>query len=175
MVGAGTAIADDPELTCRLPGLAARSPVRVVVGGRRPLPANLRMVAGARKTPTWLFLPDTADWVRGDEYVSSGVEVMRLRADNEGGVDLADALRALGGKGLTRLLVEGGSRLAAGLLRRDLVDRVVWFRSAIAIGGDGVAALAALGVDALDAAPTFVRLSTRVLGEDVVETLAKAR
>jgi diaminohydroxyphosphoribosylaminopyrimidine deaminase/5-amino-6-(5-phosphoribosylamino)uracil reductase len=174
LIGAGTALADDPELTCRLPGMAARSPVRIVVGGRRPLPESLRLIAGAREIPTWLLVPDGMDREREAAYLRQGAEVLRTPADNEGAVDLGDALRLLGGKGLTRLLVEGGGKMAAGLLRRGLVDRLVWFRGPLAIGGDGLAALAGFGVDALDAAPKFVRLSSRVLGEDVMETFAKS-
>jgi diaminohydroxyphosphoribosylaminopyrimidine deaminase/5-amino-6-(5-phosphoribosylamino)uracil reductase len=173
MVGAGTAIADDPALTCRLPGYDGRQPVRIVVAGRRVLPESLRVVAGARQMPTWVVLPDAADRDADAVYARSGVETLRVGADGDGGADLGQAMLALGGRGLTRLLVEGGGRLAAGLVRRGLVDRVVWFRSATAIGGDGLPVLAALGVDALDAAPRFVRLSYRALGDDVMETFAR--
>jgi diaminohydroxyphosphoribosylaminopyrimidine deaminase/5-amino-6-(5-phosphoribosylamino)uracil reductase len=174
LVGAGTALADDPELTCRLPGLAARSPVRVVVGGRRPLPDTLKLVCGARATPTWLIAPDSLPTDRDAAYVRHGVDVVRAPAGADGAVDLGAALQRLGDTGLTRVLVEGGAKIAAGLLARGLVDRLVWFRSSSAIGGDGLAALAAFGVDVLDAAPKFVRLSSSTLGEDVMETFARA-
>jgi diaminohydroxyphosphoribosylaminopyrimidine deaminase/5-amino-6-(5-phosphoribosylamino)uracil reductase len=173
MVGAGTALADDPELTCRLPGMAGRSPVRVIVAGRRRLPGSLRLIAGARSAPTWVVQagPD-AD--RDAEYARRGVEVLGVRAAADGTADLPAALTALGGRGITRLFVEGGGRLAAGLLRSRLVDRLVWFRGPSAIGGDGIEAVAALGVDALDAAPRFVRLSERALGPDTLEVYARA-
>jgi diaminohydroxyphosphoribosylaminopyrimidine deaminase/5-amino-6-(5-phosphoribosylamino)uracil reductase len=173
MVGAGTALADDPELTCRLPGMAARSPLRVVVAGRRRLPASLRMIAGARSVPTWV-IQSGPDADRDADYARCGVEVLGVRAGDDGAVDLDAALAALGAKGLTRLFVEGGGRLAAGLLRRGLVDRLVWFRGPSAIGADGIEAVAALGVDALDAAPKFVRLSERALGADTMEVFARA-
>jgi diaminohydroxyphosphoribosylaminopyrimidine deaminase/5-amino-6-(5-phosphoribosylamino)uracil reductase len=72
----------------------------------------------------------------------------------------------LGRRGLTRLLVEGGGRLAAALLRAGLVNRLVWFHAPVLLGGDGLAAVAPLGLDTLDVMPRFERLTAEIVGED---------
>jgi diaminohydroxyphosphoribosylaminopyrimidine deaminase/5-amino-6-(5-phosphoribosylamino)uracil reductase len=86
------------------------------------------------------------------------------------GVDLAAALSALGDRGITRLLVEGGGRLAAALLKAGLVDRLAWFHAPLLIGGDGIPAIASLGIGKLGAAPAFERVSTEAIGADLLTT-----
>jgi diaminohydroxyphosphoribosylaminopyrimidine deaminase/5-amino-6-(5-phosphoribosylamino)uracil reductase len=83
-------------------------------------------------------------------------------------------LHELAGRGLTRVLVEGGGQLAAGLLRYNFVDRLVWFRSPRVIGGDGIPAIAGFGLDLLADTPRFRPLGATTLGEDVMETFARA-
>ena len=76
------------------------------------------------------------------------------------------ALRRLGQEGLTEILVEGGGRLAAGLLRRSLVDELHWFAAPLLIGEEGRAAIGALDVRALAAAPRLAGVALRRLGDD---------
>jgi diaminohydroxyphosphoribosylaminopyrimidine deaminase/5-amino-6-(5-phosphoribosylamino)uracil reductase len=166
MVGEATAIADDPELTCRLPGLEDRSPVRVVVGGSRGLPATARLLRTARTLPTWLVCRKGA---AAQPAVAAGVEPIEV-ADAGGRLDLAAALAALAERGITRLLVEGGGRLAAAFLAADLVDRIHWFRAPMVIGAEGVAAVGPLGRETLAAMPRFERIGSSPAGEDVMET-----
>lgn len=173
LIGAGTAAADDPALTCRLPGMADRSPVRVVVDGTATLPAGHKLIAGARGIPSWILVPPQRAAERRTAYDDYGVEVIETAATEDGRVDLADGLRALAARGVTRLLVEGGGAVAASLLAAELVDRLVWFRAPRLIGGDGLAAVAGFGVDSLDAAPKFTRIAVRPAGEDLVETYAR--
>ena len=97
-----------------------------------------------------------------------------MTADASGRPQLAAALEALAARGLTRVLVEGGGRLAAALLRAGLVDRIEWFRAPGAIGGDGIPALAALGVDRARDMARFVRIASAPAGEDVLDTLVPA-
>jgi len=174
MVGANTLRADDPELTCRLEGLEDRSPVRVVIDGGLRAPLTARLVVTAQDVPTWFIVRASADAARRRAFADQGVELIEVAADDAGEIDLGGALAALGQRGLTRLLVEGGGRLAAALLAADLVDRIAWFRAPSIIGGDGTAAVAAFGVAALAAAPRFERLSIEAVGEDVLETLGRA-
>ncbi|MBW7849189.1 MAG: bifunctional diaminohydroxyphosphoribosylaminopyrimidine deaminase/5-amino-6-(5-phosphoribosylamino)uracil reductase RibD [Rhodospirillales bacterium] len=174
MVGVGTAVADDPELTCRLPGLTARSPVRLVVDGHLRLPLTSRLVAAARQIPTWLLTLADADPLRREAFQSCGVELIDVTADHDGNPDLEMALRRLGERGLTRVLVEGGSHLAASLLRRDLVDRLAWFRAPRMFGGDGLPTAMPFGVNRLSDAPTFVRTSVRETASDLMETYRRA-
>ncbi len=173
MVGVGTAISDDPRLDCRLPGLAAASPVRVIVDGRLRLPLTSAVVQGARAQPTWLITRKDGDATRRAAFRDAGVVLIDVPVDEDGNLDLAAALGALGARGLTRLLVEGGGRLNAALLREGLVDRLVWFRAARLIGGDGIPAASAFGVDRLDDAPRFRRISVEPAGDDLMETYAR--
>ena len=80
----------------------------------------------------------------------------------------------LGARGLTRVLVEGGGRLAASLLAAGLVDRLVWMHAPMAIGGDGIPAIAALGLAQLADAPRFELVSSETIGGDVVETYRRS-
>ena len=174
MVGGNTAIADDPELTCRLNGLEGRSPVRIIVDGSLRVPLTARVVADAQRAPTWFLVRTGADEARRRTLVQCGVEVIEVPPGEGGEIDLARAFAALGQRGLTRVLVEGGGRLAAALLAADLIDRIAWFRAPLVIGGDGRPAVAPLGLEFLAAAPRFVRQAVEEVGEDVLETLRRA-
>jgi diaminohydroxyphosphoribosylaminopyrimidine deaminase / 5-amino-6-(5-phosphoribosylamino)uracil reductase len=174
MVGTGTVLADDPQLTCRLSGLGRRSPVRVVLDRHLRIPASANLIAGARQIPTWVLTLPSADPVRREAFVDRGVIVIDVVPGPDGNIDLAAALAALGGHGITRLLVEGGARLAAALLRGRFVDRLAWLHAPILIGGDGIPAIAALGIDRLIDAPSFEPLSSEPAGDDML-TMFKAR
>jgi diaminohydroxyphosphoribosylaminopyrimidine deaminase/5-amino-6-(5-phosphoribosylamino)uracil reductase len=170
LVGSRTALADNPQLTCRLPGLERRSPVRIVIDRTLRLPATLELFTQAREVPTWLVTSTAADKTVVLARARLGVEVLALETDEMGGIDLAAMLRAFGDKGLTRLLVEGGGTIAAALLRAGLVDRLVWMRAPLAIGGDGIAALAALGLGVLADVPRFILIASEIAGDDLIET-----
>ena len=173
MVGVGTALADDPRLTCRHPGFEDRTPIRIVVDSRLRLPLTSKLVMTARERPTWVMaLPDT-DPIRRDALTDLGVEVLEVPPEEVGRPDIAAALRRLGERGLTRLLVEGGGRLIASLLAVSSIDRLVWFRAPMLIGGDGIPAAAAIGVDRLAQAPRWRRIGQVDLGDDVMETYAR--
>ena len=168
-VGSGTALADDPQLTCRPPVRAVRAPVRVVFDRRLRTPLTHRLVAGARDVPTWIVAGAGVDPGRVDAYRKRGVEVI-LPAGATASPEAGAALAALATRGITRLLVEGGRGLATALLRAGLVDRLVWFRAPSWIGGDGVPAAGPLGVSALPEAPRFLRRAAATVGGDLVET-----
>ncbi|MCH7930218.1 MAG: bifunctional diaminohydroxyphosphoribosylaminopyrimidine deaminase/5-amino-6-(5-phosphoribosylamino)uracil reductase RibD [Proteobacteria bacterium] len=166
MVGIGTVLADDPSLDCRLPGLAHRSPVPIVVDSRLRLPSDSRLA----RNPTWILTLAGDHEGRREALAKSGVEIIEVAANNDGQVDLFAAARALCERGLTRVLVEGGARLNASLLRENLIDRLVWFRNPRLIGGDGLSAVAAYGIEGLDGATAFRRQSIEEVGDDVMET-----
>ena len=174
MVGTGTALADDPQLTCRLPGLAHRSPVRVVIDRHLRMSPTMQLVASAREVPTWVLTSLSADPLRRQALADGGVTLIEIEGDSNGEIDLATALAAVGERGITRLLVEGGGRLAAALVRARLVDRLVWAHAPLLIGNDGVPAIADLGLEVLADAPHFERLSTEIVGDDVL-TIFRAR
>ncbi|MGE5271484.1 MAG: bifunctional diaminohydroxyphosphoribosylaminopyrimidine deaminase/5-amino-6-(5-phosphoribosylamino)uracil reductase RibD [Thiohalocapsa sp.] len=176
LVGTGTVLADDPQLTCRLPGLGARSPVRVVLDRRLRIPPTARVMAEATAVPTWLVTapnpPERARVLRERQ-----VEIVETALGANGRIDLAAMLLRLGERGLTRVLVEGGGQLAASLLGGGLVDRLVWFHAPLLLGGDGVAAVAALGLDRLAEMPRFAPVASQpivhqLLGPDAMSVFA---
>ncbi len=171
MVGVGTVIADNPQLTCRLPGLEERSPVRIVIDGSLRTPLTAKLVAEAKQVPTWIVHRHGADPVRCETLRDCGVDLIEVPISETVEMDLTVAFAELGRRGLTRVLVEGGASLAAELLEESLVDRLAWFHAPMLIGGDGLAAVQAFGVETLAAARRFRRLSLETIGEDVLETL----
>lgn len=173
MIGIGTALADAPSLTCRIAGLEDRSPIRIVVDTDLRLPLDSVLAATARVTPTWVVTVDGA--ARSDALSALGVEVIAVAPDRDGRPDLGAALRALGARGLTRLLVEGGGILAGALLRADLIDRMVWFRSNGVMGGDGIPAVAEYGVTDPGRMARFARTTRIALGADSMEEFERIR
>lgn len=124
MVGVGTVLADDPQLTVRLPGMEGRSPVRVIVDSRLSTPPSAALVQSAREVPTWIVTTDIAPAEAEQRLAGSGVEIVRVGAD-EGRVSLPQVLAALAQLGVARVFAEGGPLLAASLIRHDLVDEAV--------------------------------------------------
>jgi diaminohydroxyphosphoribosylaminopyrimidine deaminase/5-amino-6-(5-phosphoribosylamino)uracil reductase len=173
MVGVGTVLADDPDLTCRIPGFTPLPPVRVVADSHLRTRLTARLVATARATPTWILLRDGGDPDRRAALAEAGVTLIEV-PPGEPGVDLLAGLRAMAQRGITRVLVEGGAQLAAAMLRADLVDRIAWFHAPGVIGGDGLPAAQAFGVQSLAAMPRFVRDAAMPVGEDMLTELRRA-
>jgi diaminohydroxyphosphoribosylaminopyrimidine deaminase/5-amino-6-(5-phosphoribosylamino)uracil reductase len=169
LIGIGTALADDPALTCRLPGMEARSPTRIVLDARLRLPLESRLVQTAQQTPLWVFADTSADAERAKALRSFGVEVLRLPARG-GRFDLGEALRLLGARGITRLMVEGGPIVAATFIEADLVDEAVLFQSDTIVGADGIDAIEGLGLEALTRSPHLQRIDSEAIGADRRET-----
>jgi diaminohydroxyphosphoribosylaminopyrimidine deaminase/5-amino-6-(5-phosphoribosylamino)uracil reductase len=111
--GIDTVLADDPLLTCRLPGLENKSPVRVVFDRSGRMPKDCQLAKTAETIPVWVLTQPT----------------------------IAEALAALMGNGITRLLVEAGQTLATAFLADGLVDRIYWFRAPVMIGEGGLSAI----------------------------------
>lgn len=173
LVGSGTASADDPALTCRLPGLEAQSPVRVVLDSRLSLSPSSRLAATAGQVPTWLICADGEDSSRREALAGLGVTVLPVAPDAEGRPAIAAVLSVLAARGIKSVLVEGGAAVAAAFLRANAVDTLALFRAPVAIGGDGRAALDGLCVTDLDGAPRFLSDGIECLGADTLETLRR--
>ncbi|MCB2054233.1 MAG: bifunctional diaminohydroxyphosphoribosylaminopyrimidine deaminase/5-amino-6-(5-phosphoribosylamino)uracil reductase RibD [Geminicoccaceae bacterium] len=169
MVGSGTALIDDPSLTCRIAGLEHRSPVRVVLDRRLRLPHTGELARTARDVPVWVIC-DAAEESRADTLRAAGAEVLGLASPTP-----EEALSVLARRGITRLLVEGGSTLAAALLRADLIDRLHVATAPMLIGGDGLPSVAALGVTRVDRTARWRRVDMRRLGSDRLEVLERVR
>jgi diaminohydroxyphosphoribosylaminopyrimidine deaminase/5-amino-6-(5-phosphoribosylamino)uracil reductase len=165
LVGSGTVIADDPLLNCRLPGMEARSPIRVVLDGALRLPIGSKLVRTAREIPLWVLTTEDAPRDAEHALSASGVEIMRVAA-RAGRIDLAAAMQALGARGLTRLLVEGGPILSARLIRSDLVDEAVIVRSPRVLGADAIDAIEGMPLSALTSSPRLRVLAQRMAGVD---------
>ncbi len=170
ITGIGTVLADDPSLTCRLPGLEDRSPVRIVVDSKLRLPLKSRLVQTACEIPVWVVAIKGASEKKRRALKEAGVKIIETVKNAQGRVDLAALMTELGRLGLTRVMAEGGAAITAELLRLGLVDRLVWFRAPHVIGGDGTAAAAAFGVKALSNAPGFKSTGISKIGPDVLET-----
>lgn len=167
LVGVGTVLADDPDLTCRLTGFRRTPIVRVVADSHLRTPLTARLVASAQETPTWMLIRHGTDSTRRHAFAELGIRLIEVPGA-EAGVDLRAGLAALGDAGITRLLVEGGAQVAAALLRDGLVDRIAWFHAPAVMGGDGWPAVQAFGIDALDAMPRFERRRAACVGDDML-------
>ena len=170
LVGIGTVLADDPLLTCRLPGMEARSPVRVVLDRALRMQGNSRLVRSARATPLWVMTSDLAEAPAAAMLGAAGAEVIRLEttAMPRSGLDLQAVLHALAGKGITRLLVEGGARIASAFVSAGLVDEFWLLRGPDNIGGDGVAALEGLPLSSLTQSPGLRIRASEKLDQDIL-------
>jgi diaminohydroxyphosphoribosylaminopyrimidine deaminase/5-amino-6-(5-phosphoribosylamino)uracil reductase len=169
-VGIGTVLADDPELTCRLPAMLDHSPVRVVFDSALRMPADCRLAKSAGEMRTIVLTLSGTDAAHRQELERAGLEVLDVGADGDGRISIPAALEMLAGVGVTRLLCEGGGGLAGSFMRSGLVDRLAWFRAPSMIGGDGLPSVAAFGVDSVADAPVFVRTALARVGQDVLET-----
>jgi diaminohydroxyphosphoribosylaminopyrimidine deaminase/5-amino-6-(5-phosphoribosylamino)uracil reductase len=175
LVGIGTVRADDPLLTCRLPGMAARSPVRVVLDRNLRIPGSSRLVHSARETPLWVMTSNLAEAPAAMKLGAAGAQVIRVAAaPPPPGLDLASVLRALSEKGITRLLVEGGARVASSFVAAGLVDEVWLLRSAEPVGADGVAALDALPLTSITQSPSFRVRASESLQKDTLTIYERA-
>jgi diaminohydroxyphosphoribosylaminopyrimidine deaminase/5-amino-6-(5-phosphoribosylamino)uracil reductase len=169
LVGIGTVLADDPLLTCRLPGMEARSPVRVVLDSRLRIQGSSRLVHSARETPLWVMASELAEAPAAMKLGAAGAQVMRLAPSKTSpGLDPAAVLQALAEKGITRLLVEGGARVASSFVTAGLVDEVWLLRGPDPIGADGIAALDALPLTAIAQSPALKVRASETLQKDTL-------
>jgi diaminohydroxyphosphoribosylaminopyrimidine deaminase/5-amino-6-(5-phosphoribosylamino)uracil reductase len=159
LVGLSTVLIDDPELTCRLPGMEVRSPIRIVADTRLSLPTTAKLVKTAEQVPVWILSTRKG-------AVSAGITVIDCRQTPNGWVDFGDALQQLALRGISCLLVEGGSHISQSLLDADLVDEVQLFQSPAVIGPQGIDAIAEMPLEKL--AERFRQSEKEVLGTDTL-------
>lgn len=174
LVGVGTVLSDDPLLTCRLPGMEARSPVRVVLDRALRIPGDSRLLRSARETPLWVMTSQLAEAPAAAKLGAAGAQVIRMPTRTPSGLDLAAVLRALAEKGITRLMVEGGSHVAASFVAAGLVDEAWLLRGPDAIGAGGVNALDALPLAAITQSPAFRVRASEILGKDTLTIYERA-
>lgn len=169
MLGIGSVLADDPQLTVRIPGLEARSPVRVILDSHLKLPPGSRLARTAREVPVWVITAETAPIEPELALVEAGVEVMRVATAADGHLELREALILLGTRGITRVFSEGGPRIGEKLALAGLADEVVVSTSARALGREGVVAVRP-DLARMLASPDLYRLAdTELIGDDRFE------
>ncbi len=169
LVGIGTVLADDPGLNCRLPGMKAYSPVRVVLDRALRIPGTSRLMHSARETPLWVMTSDLSEAPAAMKLGAAGAQVIRVAATRSPpGLDLPAVLQALSEKGISRLMVEGGARVASSFVSADMVDEVWLLRGPEAIGADGIPALDALPLSALTGSPALRVRASESVGKDTL-------
>ena len=169
MVGIGTALADDPDLTCRLPGLAHASPIRIVVDSQLRLPMSHKLVTSAARHATWICTTPDAAQDKASALEQAGVKVMICKADAERKLDPEQLAHSLCEEGITRVLIEGGASLSSSFLRHDLVDQIYWFRAPKTIGYDGLPASHVLDITKLNETSAFTHRRTYDMEPDKLE------
>lgn len=166
LVGLGTALADDPNLTCRLEGLEDRSPIRFVLDSTARLPVSSQLVRTAREVPVKVITTPAAPIERTAALMAAGVEIITVAADKDGRVQVPAALGALAHRGITRLMVEGGGVIAGSFVAAGLVDEVYLSYGPVEVGQGGIPPLGPVPLDAITADPRFERREERMLGRD---------
>ncbi|MFC3225799.1 bifunctional diaminohydroxyphosphoribosylaminopyrimidine deaminase/5-amino-6-(5-phosphoribosylamino)uracil reductase RibD [Marinibaculum pumilum] len=179
LVGTGTLRADDPQLTCRLPGLGGRSPVRVVMASGAGLPMDSRLLAGpgdGDAPPVWLAHGDALPSHMAAELQRRGLLLLHCAGEAPGDPRPAPqaVLQALAARGITSLLLEGGAGLATAFLQAGLADMFAWYRAGRVLGAGGLPALGALPAVDLATAADWRLQDRQALGVDVLETYVRA-
>jgi diaminohydroxyphosphoribosylaminopyrimidine deaminase / 5-amino-6-(5-phosphoribosylamino)uracil reductase len=174
LIGAATALADDPELTARTDPPPQAQPIRVVMDTRLRLSPSSRLARSRAQGRVLVIAGRDSDRAAKASLEAQGVEVA-LVARGLDGVDLDAALAHLAEVGVQRLMVEGGGKVAASFLAADAVDALEWFRAPLLLGADGRPAVAELGLGQLAQAPRFTRLAFREVGSDLWESLIRVR
>lgn len=163
LVGVETVLADDPELTVRLPGRPVDQPLRVVLDSRLRTPPKAKVASA-----------NTLILTAADPRPIGDAEVQQVAAEHDR--PAIDAiLNALSKRGVASVLIEGGGQVAASFLRANAVDALEWFRAPILLGAEGRPCVAGLALANLASAPKFRRLSVEPLGDDLWERYAAIR
>lgn len=175
LVGSGTVLADDPELTARTDPPPAHQPLRIVADARGRTPVDARLIKTLGKAPLAIAV---GSFAAGEKYArlqAPGLEVWGvLDASWKGaGVSPNGLVDTAHQRQLASILLEGGGQIAASFVKAGLVDRIEWFRAPILLGAEGLPALGGLGLDKVSDAPTFVRTRVQEVGPDLWESYVR--
>lgn len=150
MVGSGTVISDDPSLNVRNLGTCIQ-PYRIVVSSNLEIPVKSNLTKTIHEQPVWIFHSNEVSDERKRKWLDLGAQLFECKVDNFG-VSMKDIMHKISHKGITRLLCEGGGKLAASLIRSELVDELVTFHGGLNIGADGFSSIGELGICSLSQA-----------------------
>ncbi len=165
LVGVGTVLRDDPQLTVRQ--VKGRNPIRIVTDSRLRIPLNSKILRDQEIAPTIIATTSQADRGKSSSLMQMGIETLIVEEDKEGKVDLKDLLKKLGQRDFSSILVEGGATLITSLIRQELVDRFVVIL-APKIMGKGIDAVRDLGISDVERALKLSLVKTYRSGEDLV-------
>jgi len=165
LVGSGTAIADDPQLTCRIRG--GRDPWRIVLDGRLRIRRSARLFHQRDPGKTIVVTSTRATAAKARALESRGARVWRL-PHRGGEISWMVLLRKLADSGIASVMIEGGATVAASALRAKIVDKVIFFYAPKILGGDGRVMIDGLGIRRVDRSLRIRRLTFRKSGEDLL-------
>lgn len=169
LVGIGTVLADDPALTTRLPG--ARNAVRVVLDSQLRISTSSVIAKTSKETRTLICTTEGGSARKKKSLEKLGAEVLVLKKDRAGRVDLETVLESLIGRELNSVLVEGGATVHGAFIDRRLVNKMVMFLAPLVIGGEHAPlAIAGKGVEKLSEALRLERMKTEQVGPDLMVT-----
>ena len=166
MVGSGTVISDDPSLNVRDLGTCIQ-PYRIVVSSNLEIPVKSNLTKTIYEQPVWIFHSNEASDERKSKWLDLGAQLFECQVDNFG-ISMKDIMQKISDKGITRLLCEGGGKLAASLMRSELVDEIVTFNGGLAIGADGFSSIGDLGIYSLGEAKRWRLNQTLSFGAEVL-------
>ena len=169
LVGIETVKKDDPMLNCRLEGLEKYSPIRVILDSKLSISLESKLLKSATEIPLWIVTKKNNNIVKQKELQKKGAKIIEISESNNGKLDLNHLLNVLSNKGITRLLVEGGSKVNASFISLGLVDDILCYRSGLLLGHEGVSSIFNLTTDKLNLAPKFEFLEQKKLGEDLLD------
>lgn len=174
LTGIGTARADNPLLTCRLPGMAERSPVRVVLDGKLRLPLESQLAMTANEVPLWVAGADNASPEAEQELRLLGADVIRVPSC-DARLDLPALLTSLADRGITRLMVEAGPIVSAAFVTAGLVDEAAVFRAGgVRLGADAIDALEGMPLARLIDGSGLVPAGIETMGPDTLEIFERS-
>ena len=162
----GTVLADDPEFTCRSPGLAGDSPRRFILDSSLRTPPTARLFDAVDEVGGTIFCAGGANARARDDLRAAGAEILPVELDADGRLSLSVVLGHIAEAGIGSLMIEAGGKLAASLLREGCVDRILWTSSQHVIGSDGIPAISALAMSDLPAQASFRVIAEGGFGPD---------
>jgi diaminohydroxyphosphoribosylaminopyrimidine deaminase / 5-amino-6-(5-phosphoribosylamino)uracil reductase len=162
LVGVNTVIADDPELTTRIPN--GRNPIRIILDSTLRIPVDSKVVTD-QKAPTWIFTTKNVDFDKKQKLENAGIKVFVTSGTKH--VDLQETLEILGGNFISSLLIEGGGEINASFMEDKLIDKLVVYIAPKVIGGKNAPSfLQGVGVMKMSEAIEFADVSFTQVGKD---------
>ncbi|MFN7095034.1 MAG: bifunctional diaminohydroxyphosphoribosylaminopyrimidine deaminase/5-amino-6-(5-phosphoribosylamino)uracil reductase RibD, partial [Burkholderiales bacterium] len=167
LTGTGTILADDPLLTCRLPGLEEFSPIRIILDSHLRTPLNAKCLLG--EPATWIITTHHASSHHYHNLQQAGITIMATSPTPHQHVNLQEALALLAENGITRLLVEAGSKVATSFLKENYVDHLIVMRAPFFIGGNGLNMIEDLNINRLSEARRWQKIAHHHIDCDIIE------